>query len=241
MNVCVFQKKKKGSICSEMPLSCFSANFPQAVLSPGEIPNPWDFFQPSSSLWELQAPNQEADKTACCMRVPAGWREAVCLSTPSYQIPAAGAARRAQGYCTELTAGGLGRKAHVALANQPPLLALAPVRCRAQPVVLVFPMGLKWGFGSGMEGAISPRHDCGDMRPARGGSGGNLKGNCYFLNMLYVIFLRDQQAFWIFCYFLVKGGGFHFPCSREVQEGWRSRMTPVVEQPPGGMASQQHG
>lgn len=65
MNVCVFQKKKKGSICSEMPLSCFSANFPQAVLSPGEIPNPWDFFQLSSLLRELQAPNQETEMIAC--------------------------------------------------------------------------------------------------------------------------------------------------------------------------------
>ena len=67
----------------------------------------------------------------------------------------------------KLTAVGMGLKAHVALSSQPSLLTLAPIRCSVQPVVLGFPMGLKCRFESGMEGAISPRRDYCETRPAR--------------------------------------------------------------------------
>lgn len=61
----------------------------------------------------------------------------------------------------KLTAVEMGLKAHVALSSQPSLLPFAPIRCRVQPVVLVFPVGLDRRLESGMEGAIIPTHDYG--------------------------------------------------------------------------------
>lgn len=62
----------------------------------------------------------------------------------------------------KLTAIEMGLKARLALSSQPSLFTLAPIRCRLRPLVLVFPMGLKCSFESGMEGAISPICDYGE-------------------------------------------------------------------------------